>query len=211
VCRIFIAAHKAHDLHSRTEPVPQDGIDDSEVAMVIGPEGPTSGRTNYENFGVAIISRQALADPVFFGRLRLFFSDARHQQFAEALDLQLAVLEYGIMAQIGIETDILACWRFLLPHFRGRSVSRELVQARDRDHLIPIHPVETTDTLIAGAAHAPAEKELVLASSQAGPGVGADSVNEPSMPVRLHILQPDRMQPGVGHKPWPFATFQPGM
>src|ERR1019366_1766068 len=54
-------------------------------------------------------------------------------------------------------------------------------------------------------------EEVMLSPVQAGPGVSAGTVNEFPMPARLCVRQPDRMNSGMAHQPWPLVTVQPGM
>src|ERR1035437_2096461 len=140
----------------------------------------------------------------------LFGLGCDHQRVV-ALDLQLAAAEYGIVAQVGIETNVPARLRVLVAHRFVRGVPHQLVQAGDWGQLIPIHPANAPDTLVTRPADTPAQEEVMLSPVQAGPGVSAGTVNELPMPARLCALQPDRMHPGVAHQPCPPVTFQPGM
>src|ERR1022692_1823571 len=133
-----------------------------------------------------------------------------HQRVV-ALDLQLAAVKYGVVAEVGIEADIPARRRVLVAHRFIRGVSYQLVQAGDGYQFVPIHPANTPNPLIPGPADAPAQQEMMLSSVKAGPGVGAGTVNELPVFARLNTLQPDRMHPGVAHQPWPPVTFQPGV
>ena len=53
----------------------------------------------------------------------------------------------------------------------------QLVQAGNGNQLIPIHPVDAADVLIARAAEAPAEEEVVLSTVQAVPSIGGELVD----------------------------------
>src|ERR1039458_6776990 len=82
-----------------------------------------------------------------------------HQRVV-ALDLQLAAVEYGIVAQIGIKADVPAGRRVLVAHRFVRGVPHQLVQAGDWDQLIPIHPANTPNSLVTRPADAPAQQEV---------------------------------------------------
>jgi hypothetical protein len=47
-------------------------------------------------------------------RGRILLGAGRAHQFVVALDLQLAAVEYGVVAQVGVKTDILAGRRVLV-------------------------------------------------------------------------------------------------
>src|ERR1035437_6558647 len=82
---------------------------------------------------------------------------------------------------------------------------------RNGYEFIPVHPVDTPDTLVTRPADAPAQQEVMLSPVETCPGVCAGPVNELPILARLCALQPDRMHPGVAHQPCPPVTFQPGM
>src|ERR1035437_5506858 len=121
-----------------------------------------------------------------------------HQRVV-ALDLQLAAVEYRVVAQVGVETNIPARLRVLVAHRFVRGVPHQLVQAGDGDQLIPIHPANTPDTLVTRPADTPAQQEVILSPVQARPGVSAGPVDELPVFARLNTLQPDRMHSGVAH------------
>src|ERR1035437_9134363 len=133
------------------------------------------------------------------------------QQVVEALDLQLATVEHRAVAEVGIEADVPARRRVLVAHPFVRGVPHELVQTRNGYEFIPVHPVDTPDTLVTRPADAPAQQEVMLSPVETCPGVCAGPVNELPILARLCALQPDRMHPGVAHQPCPPVTFQPGM
>src|ERR1019366_3551827 len=95
-----------------------------------------------------------------------------HQRVA-ALDLQLAAVEDGVVAEVGVEANVPARRRVLVAHRLSRGVSHQLVQAGDGNQLIPIHPANTPDTLVTRPADTPAQEEVMLSPVQAGPGVSA--------------------------------------
>src|SRR5450756_1070957 len=99
-------------------------------------------------------------------------------QCVVALDLQLAVIEYRVVAEVGVEANIPARLRVLVAHRFVRGVPHQLVQAGDGDQLIPIHPANTPDTLVTRPADTPAQEDVVFAPAEAGPGVSAGTVNE---------------------------------
>ena len=87
----------------------------------------------------------------------------------------------------------------------------QLVQAGNGNQLIPIHPVDAADVLIARAAEAPAEEEVVLSTVQAVPSIGGELVDELAVVARLRAFKPAWMKPSVAHQPWPLSTIQPSM
>src|ERR1035437_8598401 len=115
------------------------------------------------------------------------------------------------MAQVGVETDVPARRRFLVAHRLCRGVSHQLVETWNGSQFIPVHPIDTPNLLVTRAADTPAQQEVLLSPVQAGPGVSAGPVDDFSILVRLRAVQPDRMNPGVAHQPWPLVTFQQGM
>src|SRR5664279_1791373 len=132
-------------------------------------------------------------------------------QCVVAFDLQPAAVEDGVVAQVGVETDVATGRRVLVAHRFVRGVPHQLVQARDWDQLIPIHPANTPDTLVTRPADTPAQEEVVFAPVETCPGVGAGPVDELPVFARLYAFQPDRMNTGVAHQPWSLATLQPSV
>ena len=65
-------------------------------------------------------------------RGRILLGAGRAHQFVVALDLQLAAVEYGVVAQVGVKTDILAGRRVL--------VSGESATALGQSLPFPIYP-----------------------------------------------------------------------
>src|ERR1035437_9470233 len=133
-----------------------------------------------------------------------------HQRVV-ALDFQLAAVEDGIVAQVGVEANVLAGRSVPVAHRLSRSVSYPLVQAGDGDQLIPIHPANAPDMLVTRPADAPAQEEVMLPPVETCPGVCAGPVNELPILGRVCAVQPDRMNSGVANQPCPLVTFQPGM
>src|ERR1039457_1845502 len=98
------------------------------------------------------------------------------------------------------EANVPARLRVLVAHRFVRGVSHQLVQSGDWDQFIPIHPVDTPDTLIARAADTPAQQEVMIARVETCQGVCAEPVNDLPLLARLGALQPDRMDSGVAHQ-----------
>src|ERR1019366_7898395 len=90
-------------------------------------------------------------------------------QCVVALDLQLAAIEYRVVAEVGVEANVPAGLRFLVAHRVVRGVPHQLVQAGDGDQLIPIHPANTPDTLVTRPADTPAQQEVLFSPVEAGP------------------------------------------
>ena len=86
----------------------------------------------------------------------------RRHQGCVAPDFQVAVLKNGIVAQVGVQADIPARRRVLVPHRLSRGVSHQLVQAGDGNQFIPIHPANTPDPLVTRPADTPAQEVVVL-------------------------------------------------
>src|ERR1017187_1276708 len=122
-------------------------------------------------------------------------------QCVVAFDLQPAVVEDGVVAQVGVETNVPARRRVLVAHRSVRGVPHQLVQTGDRYQLIPIHPANTPDTLVTRPADTPAQMEVILTPIPAGPCVDAGPVDELPILARLRALQPDPMNSGVAHQP----------
>ena len=122
------------------------------------------------------------------------FRRGRVHEVVVALDLHLAILENGIVAQVRVEADVLAGRQILVAHRLGWRMSQQLVQARNGNQFIPVEPVDPADLLIAGTAEAPTEKEVVLPTVQAVPGIGAELVDELAVPAGLCAFQPAWMK-----------------
>src|ERR1035441_2576902 len=83
-------------------------------------------------------------------------------QCVVAFDLQPAAVEDGIVTKVGVETDVLARRSVSVAHRLSRRVAHQMVQTRAGDEVIPIHPADSADPLITGAADAPAQEEVMF-------------------------------------------------
>src|SRR5450756_1678116 len=107
-------------------------------------------------------------------------------QCVVALDLQLAVVEHRVVAEVGIEANVPTRLRVLVAHRFVRGVPHQLVQAGDWDQFIPIHPANTPDTLVTRPADTPTQEEVMFSPVEAGPGVSAPAIG--SLPRAFEVF-----------------------
>jgi hypothetical protein len=146
-----------------------------------------------------------------FGNTNSLWTLSSDHEVLVAPDLNLTVLEHGIVAHSCVEADIVTVRYVLVTYIGSGAVSCELVESRNRYQLIAIQPVDPADHLIAGAAHSPAQQKVMLSPDQGIPSVGAQSVDKRSILAGQNVFEPYCMKTGVGHQPGAWAAFQPGM